>query len=163
MVCECIFQNKLLFSGKSLLFDLNSSVVLSSCDISAHLPLIICDLYFSFCLSLSPSLSSLLICPCLYNICGCSGHSVSLFCTMKALPVLVLLSSAVQLCSTAPALEPLTCSEDIGAAAARLAMHHINEHHVHGYKFSLNEIQGNKLEKVWEPDLSSKHTHLLYY
>lgn len=108
----------------------------------------------------SPSLSSLFTCPCLYNIPGCSGDSVSLFCTMKVFPVLVMLSSAVQLCSTAPALEPLTCSEDIGAmVAARLAMHHINEHHDHGYKFRLNEIQGNKVEKVREPDFSSKYTH----
>ncbi|GLD71166.1 alpha-2-HS-glycoprotein-like protein [Lates japonicus] len=29
-------------------------------------------------------------------------------------------------------------------------MHHINEHHDHGYKFRLNEIQGNKVVKVGE-------------
>lgn len=69
---------------------------------------------------------------------------------MKELPILVLLYSAVLLSSAAPVLEPVTCSEDSRAAMARLAMFHINEHHDHGYKFKLNEIQGNKVEKVWE-------------
>ncbi|GAA6231928.1 alpha-2-HS-glycoprotein-like [Lates japonicus] len=69
---------------------------------------------------------------------------------MKRVLILVLLSSAVLLCSTAPALESVTCSEDSGNATARLAMHHINEHHDHGYKFRLNEIQGNKVVKVGE-------------
>ncbi|XP_035524144.1 antihemorrhagic factor cHLP-B-like [Morone saxatilis] len=78
------------------------------------------------------------------------NRSISFLYTMKALPILVLLSSAVQLFSAAPALEPVTCSEDSGAAAARLAMHHINENHEHGYKFRLNEVQGNKVEKVNE-------------
>ncbi|XP_070765096.1 alpha-2-HS-glycoprotein 1 [Enoplosus armatus] len=68
---------------------------------------------------------------------------------MNELPVLVLLSSAVVLlCSAAPALEPVTCNGDSGAAAARLATFHINEHHDHGYKFRLIESQGNKVEKV---------------
>ncbi|WP_163938813.1 cystatin domain-containing protein, partial [Paraferrimonas sp. SM1919] len=66
----------------------------------------------------------------------------------KGLPILVLLSSAVQLCSAAPALLPVTCSEESGAAAARLALHHINEHHDHGYKFRLSEIQSSKVKKV---------------
>ncbi|KAM9357984.1 alpha-2-HS-glycoprotein 1 [Symphorus nematophorus] len=67
---------------------------------------------------------------------------------MKTLPILVLLSSVAQLCSAAAPLEPLTCSEDGGAAAARLAMHHINEHHDHGYKFRQREVTGSTLEKV---------------
>ncbi|TMS19865.1 Alpha-2-HS-glycoprotein [Larimichthys crocea] len=66
---------------------------------------------------------------------------------MKVLPILVLLSSVAQLCSATP-VEPLTCSEDNAATAAHFAMHHINMHHHHGYKFRLSEIQGNKTEKV---------------
>ncbi|XP_050933106.1 alpha-2-HS-glycoprotein 1 isoform X2 [Lates calcarifer] len=69
---------------------------------------------------------------------------------MKRVLVLVLLSSAVLLCSCFPGFESVTCSEDSGNATAHLAMHHINEHHDHGYKFRLNEIQGNKVEKVGE-------------
>ncbi|XP_062279650.1 alpha-2-HS-glycoprotein 1 [Scomber scombrus] len=71
----------------------------------------------------------------------------SLLYTMKHIVVL-LLSSAVLLCSAAPALELVTCSEDSGAAAAHLAMHHINEHHDHGYKFRLSEIQDIKVVTV---------------
>eukprot|EP00064_Thunnus_orientalis_P019988 superscaffoldBa00005269_g20119 len=67
---------------------------------------------------------------------------------MKGFSILVLLSSVVLLCSAAPALELVTCSEDSGAAAARLAMHHINEQHDHGYKFRLSETQGIKVVKV---------------
>ncbi|TKS74205.1 Alpha-2-HS-glycoprotein Asialofetuin [Collichthys lucidus] len=66
---------------------------------------------------------------------------------MKVLPILVLLSSVAQLCSATP-VEPVTCSEDNAATAAHFAMHHINMHHHHGYKFRLSEIQGNKTEKV---------------
>uniref|UniRef100_A0A8D3DM28 Histidine-rich glycoprotein-like n=1 Tax=Scophthalmus maximus TaxID=52904 RepID=A0A8D3DM28_SCOMX len=67
---------------------------------------------------------------------------------MKTLGVLVLLSSAMLLCRTAPPLEPVTCGDNNGAAAARLAVHDINEHHDHGYKFRLSEIVGNNIEKV---------------
>ncbi|XP_049445028.1 alpha-2-HS-glycoprotein 1 [Epinephelus fuscoguttatus] len=67
---------------------------------------------------------------------------------MEGLSILLLLASAVQLYSAAPALEAVTCNEDGGAAAARLATHHIDEHHDHGYKFRLLEILGNKMEKV---------------
>ncbi|XP_071342848.1 alpha-2-HS-glycoprotein 1 [Trachinotus anak] len=66
---------------------------------------------------------------------------------MKRLPVLVLLASVVLLCSSAPALEEVTCREEDSAAATRLAVHHINEQHHHGYKFRLNVVQGNKVEK----------------
>ncbi|XP_026179362.1 alpha-2-HS-glycoprotein 1 [Mastacembelus armatus] len=66
---------------------------------------------------------------------------------MLRLLILVLLSSAVLICSAAPALEPVTCNEDNKTTAAHLATNHINEHHHHGYKFQLNEIQGIKLEK----------------
>ncbi|KAG8003224.1 Alpha-2-HS-glycoprotein [Nibea albiflora] len=69
---------------------------------------------------------------------------------MKALPILVVLSSVAQLCSAAPDVELLTCSEDNAAAAAHLAMNHINTHHHHGYKFRLSEIQGNETEKLDE-------------
>ncbi|XP_040895988.1 alpha-2-HS-glycoprotein 1 [Toxotes jaculatrix] len=69
---------------------------------------------------------------------------------MKSLAIVVLLSSAALLCSSAPVLEAVTCTEDSGAPAARLAMHHINEQHNHGYKFRLSQIQGNKVEKVGE-------------
>ncbi|KAF1386060.1 hypothetical protein PFLUV_G00114240 [Perca fluviatilis] len=77
-----------------------------------------------------------------------SPSSTSLFCTMKGFHIVVLLSSAVLLVSAAPAMELVTCSEESGAAAAQLAMHRINENHRHGYKFRLQEIQGNKVEKA---------------
>ncbi|KAJ4933623.1 hypothetical protein JOQ06_030447 [Pogonophryne albipinna] len=64
---------------------------------------------------------------------------------MKGLPTLLLLCSTALLCSAAPAVEPVTCSEDGGAAAARMAAHHIDENHDHGYKFKLSEIKGNKV------------------
>ncbi|XP_033937376.1 alpha-2-HS-glycoprotein 1 [Pseudochaenichthys georgianus] len=67
---------------------------------------------------------------------------------MKGLPTLLLLCSTALLCSAAPAVEPVTCSKDGGAAAARMAAHHIDENHDHGYKFKLSEIKGNKVEKV---------------
>ncbi|XP_039904429.1 alpha-2-HS-glycoprotein 1 isoform X2 [Simochromis diagramma] len=67
---------------------------------------------------------------------------------MRTLRVLTLLSAAVLLCSAAPGLEPLTCSEGNGPAAADKAVHHINEHHNHGYKFRLHEVQGNSVEQV---------------
>ncbi|XP_005938490.2 alpha-2-HS-glycoprotein 1 [Haplochromis burtoni] len=67
---------------------------------------------------------------------------------MRTLRVLTLLSAAVLLCSAAPGLEPLTCSEGNGPAAADKAVHHINEHHDHGYKFRLHEVQGNSVEQV---------------
>ncbi|XP_039666136.1 antihemorrhagic factor cHLP-B-like [Perca fluviatilis] len=67
---------------------------------------------------------------------------------MKGFHIVVLLSSAVLLVSAAPAMELVTCSEESGAAAAQLAMHRINENHRHGYKFRLQEIQGNKVEKA---------------
>ncbi|KAI9513653.1 hypothetical protein NQZ68_040844 [Dissostichus eleginoides] len=67
---------------------------------------------------------------------------------MKGLSTLLLLCSTALLCSAAPAVEPVTCSEDGGAAAARMAAHHIDENHDHGYKFKLSEIKGNKVEKV---------------
>ncbi|XP_034736498.1 alpha-2-HS-glycoprotein 1 isoform X2 [Etheostoma cragini] len=67
---------------------------------------------------------------------------------MKGFHIVVLLSSAVLLVSAAPALELVTCSEDGGPAAARLAMHRINENHDHGYKFRLKTIQSHKMDKV---------------
>ncbi|XP_078114219.1 antihemorrhagic factor cHLP-B-like [Sander vitreus] len=67
---------------------------------------------------------------------------------MKGFHIVVLLSSAMLLVSAAPALELVTCSKDSGAVAARLTMHRINENHGHGYKFRLQEIQGNKVETV---------------
>ncbi|XP_039667101.1 antihemorrhagic factor cHLP-B-like [Perca fluviatilis] len=67
---------------------------------------------------------------------------------MKGFHIVVLLSSAVLLVSAAPALELVTCTAESEAAAARLAMHRINENHRHGYKFRLQEIQGNKGEKT---------------
>uniref|UniRef100_A0A665T604 Cystatin domain-containing protein n=1 Tax=Echeneis naucrates TaxID=173247 RepID=A0A665T604_ECHNA len=66
---------------------------------------------------------------------------------MKSLPVLVLLSSAVLLCSAAPALEEVKCRADNNDAASRHAMHHINEHHQHGYKFKLDAVQDIKHEE----------------
>ncbi|XP_071761376.1 alpha-2-HS-glycoprotein-like [Centroberyx gerrardi] len=69
--------------------------------------------------------------------------SVSL-CTMKGLLVLVLV---VLPCIAAQALEPVTCSNDSSGAAARLAMHHINERHHHGYKFKLNNIRSSRVEQ----------------
>ncbi|XP_019936111.2 alpha-2-HS-glycoprotein 1 [Paralichthys olivaceus] len=80
---------------------------------------------------------------------------------MKALHVLVLLVSAVLLCSAAPALEPVTCNEDNSAAAARLALHDINEHHIHGYKFRLSGIKGNKMEMVDDGCTIELHLDLL--
>ncbi|XP_039667099.1 histidine-rich glycoprotein-like [Perca fluviatilis] len=67
---------------------------------------------------------------------------------MKGFHIVALLSSAMLLVSAAPALQLVTCTAESGAAAARLAMHRINENHRHGYKFRLQEIQGNKVEKV---------------
>ncbi|XP_025755184.1 alpha-2-HS-glycoprotein isoform X2 [Oreochromis niloticus] len=67
---------------------------------------------------------------------------------MRTLRVLTLLSAAVLLCSAAPGLAPLTCSEGNGPAAADKAVHHINEYHDHGYKFRLHEVQGNSVEQV---------------
>ncbi|XP_063316477.1 antihemorrhagic factor cHLP-B-like [Pelmatolapia mariae] len=67
---------------------------------------------------------------------------------MRTLRVLTLLSAAVLLCSAAPGLAPLTCSEGNGPAAANKAVHHINEYHDHGYKFRLHEVQGNSVEQV---------------
>ncbi|XP_034439241.1 alpha-2-HS-glycoprotein 1 [Hippoglossus hippoglossus] len=80
---------------------------------------------------------------------------------MKALNVLVLLASVVLLCRAAPVLELLMCSEDHSAAAARLAVHDINEHHNHGYKFRLSEIKENKTEKVEDGCTIELHLDLL--
>ncbi|XP_034084852.1 alpha-2-HS-glycoprotein-like [Gymnodraco acuticeps] len=69
--------------------------------------------------------------------------------TMKGLPaLLLLLCCTALLCSAAPAVGPVTCREDGGAAAARMAAHHIDENHDHGYKFKLSEIKGSKVEQV---------------
>uniref|UniRef100_A0A3Q0SYF4 Cystatin domain-containing protein n=1 Tax=Amphilophus citrinellus TaxID=61819 RepID=A0A3Q0SYF4_AMPCI len=65
---------------------------------------------------------------------------------MRTLHVLTLLLSAVLLCSAAPALGPVTCSEGKGSVTAHVALHHINEQHDHGYKFRLHEVQGNKVD-----------------
>nr|XP_020476557.1 antihemorrhagic factor cHLP-B-like [Monopterus albus] len=80
---------------------------------------------------------------------------------MMRLPILALLSSAVLLCGAAPALEPVTFTDNNSTAAARLAMHHINEHHNHGYKFQLSETQGYKAEKVDEVKLIELQLNLL--
>ncbi|KAA8589872.1 hypothetical protein FQN60_013237, partial [Etheostoma spectabile] len=67
---------------------------------------------------------------------------------MKGFHIVVLLSSAVLRVSAAPAPELVTCGEEGGPAAARLAMHRINENHDHGYKFRLQKIQSHGVEKV---------------
>lgn len=67
---------------------------------------------------------------------------------MRALLSVALLSLLLQLCRAAPVLEPVTCSDGAGPAAAHLAIHHINQHHDHGYKFKVGEVSGVKLEKV---------------
>ncbi|XP_034561758.1 alpha-2-HS-glycoprotein-like [Notolabrus celidotus] len=64
---------------------------------------------------------------------------------MMGLSTLVLLSSVALLCSAAPALEPVTCSFENINAAARLAMHHLNMYHEHGYRFRLLEVAGSKM------------------
>ncbi|CAB1456171.1 unnamed protein product [Pleuronectes platessa] len=87
--------------------------------------------------------------------------AVSLLCTMKALNVLVLLASVVLLCRASPVLEPVMCNEDHSAAAARMAVHDINEHHKHGYKFRLSEIKENKMDKVEEGCTIELHLDLL--
>ncbi|XP_023264648.1 antihemorrhagic factor cHLP-B-like [Seriola lalandi dorsalis] len=61
---------------------------------------------------------------------------------MKRLIVLTLLSSALLLCSAAPALERVTCTGENTAAGGRMAVRHINEHHHHGYKFQLDRVYG---------------------
>ncbi|KAM4629646.1 HSF-like protein [Polymixia lowei] len=66
---------------------------------------------------------------------------------MKSLLVLLSVVLVVLPCSAAPALEPVTCGENGGGAAARLAMHHINENHHHGYKFKLSEILSSRVEQ----------------
>lgn len=70
---------------------------------------------------------------------------------MKALLSVALLSSLLQLCSTAAVLEPLSCSEDNKDMAAHLAMHHINTHQTHGYKFKIGEISGVEVKEVCSP------------
>ncbi|XP_053285924.1 alpha-2-HS-glycoprotein 1 [Pleuronectes platessa] len=80
---------------------------------------------------------------------------------MKALNVLVLLASVVLLCRASPVLEPVMCNEDHSAAAARMAVHDINEHHKHGYKFRLSEIKENKMDKVEEGCTIELHLDLL--
>lgn len=72
-------------------------------------------------------------------------------CTMEALLSAVLLSSLLQLCSAAAVLEPLTCSDFNNRTASDLAVHHINEHHRHGYKFRMAQLSGAALEKVGHP------------
>lgn len=76
---------------------------------------------------------------------------------MKVLLSAVLLSSLLQLCSAAAALEPLTCSEFNNHKASILAVQHINKHHHHGYKFSMDELSGAVLEKVGQPDGFAPH------
>ncbi|XP_029356008.1 alpha-2-HS-glycoprotein 1 [Echeneis naucrates] len=80
---------------------------------------------------------------------------------MKSLPVLVLLSSAVLLCSAAPALEEVKCRADNNDAASRHAMHHINEHHQHGYKFKLDAVQDIKVDLHEENCAIELHLDLL--
>lgn len=70
---------------------------------------------------------------------------------MRLLLSVALLSLVLQLCSAAPVLEHLKCSEDNNATAGHLAIHHINENHDHGYKFKINEVIGVELEKVGWP------------
>lgn len=68
---------------------------------------------------------------------------------MKA-SLLVLLSSLLQLCSGAQ-MDPLTCSDFNDPKASNMAVQHINKHHRHGYKFSIEEVAGAHLEKVGRP------------
>lgn len=70
---------------------------------------------------------------------------------MRLLLSVGLLSLVLQLCSSAPVLQNVKCSEDNNATAAHLAIHHINENHDHGYKFKISEVSGFKLEKVGWP------------
>ncbi|XP_061834436.1 alpha-2-HS-glycoprotein-like [Nerophis lumbriciformis] len=44
--------------------------------------------------------------------------------------------------------EDITCHHFSVGAAANFAVRHIDEHHQHGYKFKLGEIQGNKYEQT---------------
>ncbi|CAJ1060150.1 alpha-2-HS-glycoprotein-like [Xyrichtys novacula] len=69
---------------------------------------------------------------------------------MKGFSTLVLLFSVVLLCSADPILEPVTCGVESIDVAARFAIHHINEHHNHGYKFKLFGIISNNTEKTDE-------------
>ncbi|XP_008333079.1 alpha-2-HS-glycoprotein 1 [Cynoglossus semilaevis] len=67
---------------------------------------------------------------------------------MRTLQVVVLLCWMALLCSAAPPTPNVTCSDDSEAAAARLALHRINQNHRHGYKFMLWKIKSNTTEKV---------------
>nr|XP_061834233.1 alpha-2-HS-glycoprotein-like [Nerophis lumbriciformis] len=44
--------------------------------------------------------------------------------------------------------EDITCHQDSVAAAANFAVHHIDEHHQHGYKFKLGQIRGHNYEQT---------------
>ncbi|XP_061635752.1 alpha-2-HS-glycoprotein-like [Phyllopteryx taeniolatus] len=48
----------------------------------------------------------------------------------------------------APSSPAVTCDEDGAAAAASLAVRHINEHHKHGFKFKLEVVQSSNIEHV---------------
>lgn len=86
---------------------------------------------------------------------------IRLLCTMKILPFLVLLSSAVLLCSARLGSDPVTCTQEGIAAAAHLATFRINEHHHHGYKFRLNETEHSKIETVLEPGIWICYRYIL--
>ncbi|XP_054646057.1 antihemorrhagic factor cHLP-B-like [Dunckerocampus dactyliophorus] len=64
--------------------------------------------------------------------------------------LVALLACALITGDAAPPLDLVTCNDATVGAAVNLAIRHINEHHHHGYKFKLGEIQGHKYEKVGE-------------
>ncbi|CAF91632.1 unnamed protein product [Tetraodon nigroviridis] len=63
---------------------------------------------------------------------------------MRALLSALLLSSLLQLCGAAA----LSCSRFHNLTASDLAVQHINQHHRHGYKFSLDDVSEAQLERV---------------
>ncbi|XP_061681022.1 alpha-2-HS-glycoprotein-like [Syngnathoides biaculeatus] len=66
----------------------------------------------------------------------------------QLLAVLLLCAAAAPGLRGAPSSPAVTCDGGGEAAAASLAVRHINEHHEHGFKFKLDEMQSSKIEHV---------------
>ncbi|XP_061540837.1 alpha-2-HS-glycoprotein-like [Phycodurus eques] len=63
------------------------------------------------------------------------------------LAVLLCCAAAAPGLRGAPSSPAVTCGEDGAAAAASLAVRHINEHQKHGFKFKLEEVQSSNIEQ----------------
>ncbi|XP_077440997.1 alpha-2-HS-glycoprotein-like [Vanacampus margaritifer] len=63
------------------------------------------------------------------------------------LAVLLFCAAATPGLLGAPTAPAVTCSAESVAAAASLAIRHINEHHMHGFKFKLQEVVSNNFQQ----------------